>query len=221
MHQRSWILGALALLASVPPAYGQAEAWQRKWYWGLEGGIFGYQTPLVTGTKFAPSYGGHWMITGKRSALLIGFDQIKFPDSTQSAVVDASAVANGGVRLVTFSGARRIQATIYAVPTDKKLQVMLGGGFAIHQITDAQPVGPFASPQELANAESAVAAVDTKAFLVMAGALQYRLNRWAVFGSYNYMAGSKDFLITSSTHAITIGARYALTSAHEEVTTER
>ena len=221
MHRRSWILGALAFLAFVPPAFGQAEPWQRQWYWGAEGGVYGYETPLALGRKFAPTVGGHWMITGKRSALFIGIDQVIFPASSQSAVVDPSAVASGGIRLVNFSGLRRIQATIFAVPTDKKLQIMLGGGFAIHQITDAVPVGPFATTQELANATNAVAEVDTKAFMVLAGAVQYRMNRWAAFAMYNYMPSSKDFLITSNQHALSLGARYALTSAHEEVTTER
>ena len=221
MHRRSWILGSLAFFAFVPPAFGQAEAWQRKWYWGLEGGVYAYESPLTTGTKFAPTYGGHWMITGKRSALLIGLDQVRFPDSTQSAVVDPSAVATGGIRLVNFSGLRRIQATIFAVPMDNKLQVMLGGGFAIHQMTNAVPAGPFASSQEVATAVNAVAEVDTKAFMVMAGALQYRMNRWAAFAMYNYMPGSKSFLITSAQQTLNLGMRYALTSAHEEVTTER
>jgi hypothetical protein len=221
MHRRSWILGAFALLAFVPPAFGQAEAWQRKWYWGAEGGVYGYESPVVVGRKWAPMFGGHWMITGKRTALYIGIDQVIFPDSTQSAVVDASAVASGGIRLVNFKNARRIQATIFAVPSDNKLQVMLGGGFAIHQITDATPVGPFATTQEVANATNAVAAVDTKAFMVLAGALQYRMNRLAVFAMYNYMPSAKDFLITSNQHALNVGVRYALSSAHEDVTTER
>ena len=221
MHRRSWILGALAFLAFVPPAYGQAEAWQHKWFWGAEGGIYGYETPLVAGRKWAPTVGGHWLITGKRSALFIGLDQVIFPDSSQSAVVDASAIATGGIRLVNFSGARRIQATIFAVPMDNKVQVMLGGGFAIHQITNATPVGPFATTQEFANATNAVAEVDTKAFMVLAGAVQYRMKRWAGFAMYNYMPSSKDFLITSDQHAFTLGVRYALTSSHEEITTER
>jgi len=63
---------------------------------------------------------------------------------------------------------------------DTKIQVMVGGGFAIHQVTNALPVGPFASLQESVNANNAVAQVDTKAFIVMAVGGQYRIGRWAV-----------------------------------------
>src|SRR5712672_2174390 len=91
MHKRSLVLSAFALLAVAPPLFGQADAWQRKWYWGAETGVFTYQSPLSTGRKFAITAGGHWMITGKRSALYVAFDQIIFPDSSRSAVTDASA----------------------------------------------------------------------------------------------------------------------------------
>ena len=221
MHRHTWVLGVFAALAFVPPAFGQAEAWQRKWYWGGEGGVYVYSPPLATGRKFAPSVGGHWMITGKRSALLVAFDQVLFPDSSQSAVTDASAIATGGLRLVDFSGMRRIQATIFAVPTDDNVQIMLGGGFAIHQMTDATPVGPFATTQELVNANNSVAEVDTKAFMVLAAGVQYRIKRFAVFASYNYMPSSKDFLITREQQALMGGVRFALTSSHEEITTDR
>jgi hypothetical protein len=183
--------------------------------------VFTYQSPLGTGRKYAFTAGGHWMITGKRSALYMAFDQIIFPDSSQSAVQDASAAATGGVRPVTFSSGRRIQAEIFAIPMDSKIQVMMGGGFAIQQVTNAQAVGPFASLQESVNANNAVAQVDTKAFIVMAIGGQYRIGRWAVFANYNFMPSARDFLLTSSQHALSAGVRYSLTSAHDEVTTER
>jgi hypothetical protein len=165
--------------------------------------------------------GGHWMITGKRSALFIAYDQILFPDSSQAAVADPTAIASGGIRTVDFSKGRRIQATVYAIPMDQSIQVMVGGGFSINQVTDAAAAGPFGTLQEAVNASNAVAEVDTKAFFVMAAGAQYRFGRWAVFANYNYMPSSRDFLITSDQHAVVAGIRYALTNSHEEVTTER
>jgi hypothetical protein len=219
--QRSLALSAFALLAAAQPAFGQLDAWQRRWYWGAEVGVYSYQLPGSTTRKFAPTAGGHWMITGKHSALFLSFDQIIFADSSQSLVTDATATATGGLRTVNFSSGRRIQATIYAIPMDKRLQIMAGGGFAIHQITNATPVGPFSSLSEVTNAQNAVAQVDTKAFIVMAVGAQYRYGRWAVFANYNFMPSAKDFLLTSSQHALSAGVRYSLTSSHEEVTTER
>jgi hypothetical protein len=222
MRQRSLVLGALALFAAAPPLFGQADAWQRKWYWGAQGGVFSYSDPILGGRKAAYSVGGHWLITGKRSALYFAFDEIIFPDSSRSAVVDPTATTTGGVRAVDFSRGRRIQATIFAVPTDSKVQVMLGGGFAIHQITNATAeVDPTATLQEITSANQAVAQVDTKAFIVFAGAVQYRVGRWAVFAQYNYIPSARDFLLTSEQHALTAGVRWALTSAHEDVTSEK
>jgi hypothetical protein len=221
MNRRSLVLSALALLVAAPQLFGQADSWRGKWFWGAQVGIFAYNDPLSGSRHFAPTAGGHWLITGKRSALYFGIDQIIFTDSTPSAIVDASAVAAGGIRIVDFSSGRRIQATIFAIPMDKQLQVMIGGGFAIHQINGATAQGPYNSLQEVVNASNAVAELDTKAFLVMAVGVQYRLGRLAVFGNYNYMPGADDFLIPGAQHALMGGVRYMLTSAHEEVTTER
>jgi hypothetical protein len=221
MNRRSLVLSAFALLVAAPPAFGQADAWRGKWYWGAQVGIFAYNDPLSGSRHFAPTAGGHWLITGKRSALYFGIDEIIFTDSTPSAIIDASAVATGGVRIVDFNSGRRIQATIFAIPMDKKLQVMLGGGFAIHQINGAVAQGPFNSLQEVVNAGNSVAELDTKAFLVMAVGTQYRMGRLALFANYNFMPGANDFLIPGGQHTLSGGIRYALTSAHEEVTTER
>jgi len=57
-------------------------------------------------------------------------------------------------------------------------------------------------------------------FLVMAG-LQLRMGRkMALFGQYQFMPSGNNFLLTSEQHSLTFGLRYALTSAHEEVTTK-
>jgi hypothetical protein len=220
MQRRALMLSAFALVGAAAPAFGQADAWQRRWFWGAQGGVLAYESPLVTGRKFAIAAGGHWLITGKNSALYVSYDQVFFPDSTQSAIVDASAVATGGIRFVDFSKARRIQASVFAIPMNNNLQVMVGGGFAINQITDATPEGPFGSLQEAVNATNSVAEVDTKAFVVLAGAVQYRVGRLAVFANYNFMPSSKDYLITSSQHTLMAGIRYSLTGSHEEVSAD-
>ncbi|MBI4420568.1 MAG: hypothetical protein HY560_07050 [Gemmatimonadetes bacterium] len=219
--KRSMMIALAVLLAGASSAFAQAHAWRQKWYWGAQGGAYLYQTPTTGGIELAYSAGGHWLITGRRSALYFALDQIIFPSGTSSTVTDPSALATGGVRTVTFTNARRIQATIIAIPSDTKLQVFGGGGFAIHQITNATPQGPFASAAEAASAANAVSEVDTKAFLVLAAGAQYRMGRWAIFANYNFMPGSRNFLLTADQQAITGGLRYALTSAHEDVTTDR
>ncbi|MSR06684.1 MAG: hypothetical protein EXR93_06445 [Gemmatimonadetes bacterium] len=107
MDKRVVLLAGLGLAAiSAQPAAAQADAWQRKWYWGAQGGVFMYSTPTTTGRTRAITAGGHWLITGKRSALLIGFDQIMFPDSTTSQIPDPVTLT--GLRTVDFTSGRRI-----------------------------------------------------------------------------------------------------------------
>lgn len=219
IQRRTLILSAFTLLAMAPPLFGQADSWQGKWFWGAQPGVFYYSSPLTGDRKLAITAGGNWLITGKRSALYIGFDHVIFRDSSQSAISDPTAP--NGIRFVDFSRGRRIQATVFAIPMDKQIQVMLGGGFAIQQLTDAAAQGPFTTLQEAINANNTVAELDTKAFLVMAAGVQYRVGRLAVFANYNYMPSSRDWLITSDQHALMAGVRYLLTNAHEDVSTNR
>jgi len=220
MDKRVVLLAALGLTAlSATPAAAQADAWQRKWFWGAQGGVFLYQTPTTTKREMAITAGGHWLITSKRSALLIGFDQVMFPDSSTSQIADP--IVPSGLRQVNFTSGRRIQAMLYAIPSDGVLQVMLGGGFAIQQISNATPAGPFLTLAELTNANVIVANQDTRAFFVVSGGFQLRKGRWALFANYQFMPPAKNFLISSGQHAMMAGLRFALTTAHEDVTTER
>lgn len=222
MDKRVVLLSGLALAVFSPaPAAAQSDAWQRRWYWGGQGGLFLYHSPTDSTRQMAITAGGHWLITGKRSALLIGFDQVLFPDSSSSQIADA--ITPTGLRVVNFTGGRRIQAMLYAIPTDAPIQPMLGGGFAIQQITDAVPVMDPAAPlSERTNAEAIVANQDTRAFAIFSGGFQMRLlRRWAIYANYQFIPAAKNFLLTGEAHAFTAGIRFALTTAHEDVTTTR
>ena len=220
MDKRAVLLGALSLSAlAAVPASAQADAWQRKWFWGGQGGVYFYKSRTDSTRHMALSAGGHWLITGKRSALLIGYDQILFPDSSTSAIADPLVAS--GVRVVDFSTGRRIQAILYAVPSDSWIQLMLGGGFAIHQVTGATPRGPFGTLAEQVNAEQITAEADTRAFAVMSAGLQFRFGRLAIFGHYQFIPAANNYLIIGEQHAMTAGIRWALTTAHEDVTTDR
>ena len=207
MRNRSGIfLVALLLAAQTVPATAQDQSWQKKWYWGAQGGTYLFS---AGGNQTGFSAGGHWFITAGRSALYLAFDQLFFDNVTNVPISTG--------QLVEFTSGQRLQATVYAIPTDGKLQVFLGGGFAIHRITDAAPVAPFTS-LDLSDVESAA----TKAFLVLSGGIQARfLKRWALFGQYQFMPASNDFVIRSQQHAFNIGLRYALTHSEEIVSTQR
>jgi hypothetical protein len=221
MMRRTSQLLALALAVGTTAASAQSNAWQRKWYWGGQGGMVFYTTPRMTGTQTAITGGGHWLITGKRSALYLAVNQIKYADSSITAVADQSAAATLGLRDVTFTSGHTIQAGIYIIPTDSKVQLLVGGGFAINEITDAQPVYTTLTPtaQEITAATLAVDDATTKAFLWVSGGLQMRFGRWALFGQYTFMPAAKDFAINAGIQDVTFGLRFALASAHEDVTT--
>ena len=207
MRNRSGIfLVALLLAAQTVPATAQDRSWQKKWYWGAQGGAFLFK---AGGNQTGYSAGGHWFITAGRSALYLAFDQLFFDDITNVPI--------GTGQLVSYSSGQRVQATVYAVPTDGKLQVFLGGGFAIHLITDAVPVPP-AGAVAISDVEDAA----SKAFLILSGGIQARFaNRWALFGQYQFMPASDQFLITSQQHAFTVGLRFAVTNSEEIVSTQR
>lgn len=203
--RRSALLGVALLVGVTTSAVAQDRSWQNKWYWGTQGGI---QTFSLGGAKVAATAGGHWFITAGRSALYLAFDQQFMQSLTQTIQTGQTA---------SFRRGQRFQATVYAVPTDNKLQVMLGGGFAISRITDAQlPLG--ASVLDSRQLDDAA----TKAFLILSGGWQYRAGlHWAIFGQYQYMPGSSDYVIRSAQHTFNFGLRYAVTHSEEVVTTER
>ena len=210
MRNRLGFLIVLAALAGVAtPALGQDRSWQNKWYWGTQGGV---QLYSKTGFQAAPTVGAHWFITAGRSALYVAFDQQYY-----SADPGLFQNLNTGQR-IRFGSGQRFQASVFAVPTDTKLQVMLGGGFAISRITDARLLDVLTTTLDQRRVDDAT----TKGFLVLSGALQYRAGlRWAVFGHYQFMPGNQEFVIRSSQHIFNLGIRYAVTHAEEVVTTER
>ncbi|HEY2824924.1 MAG TPA: hypothetical protein VGI83_05195 [Gemmatimonadales bacterium] len=217
---RTQLIAALTLAGmSASTAAAQSTSWQRKWYWGGQGGVMMYSTTLG-GSQSAIMGGGHWLITGKRSALYISVNQIKYADTSSTQIADASAASTGGLRTVNFSSGRVLQAGIYIIPSDSKLQLLTGGGFAINEISDAVPVvDPLATQQEKTAAAETVDDATTKAFLWVSAGLQLRAGRWALFGTYQYMPAAKDFMINTGIQSLNFGLRYALTSAHEDVTT--
>ncbi len=209
------VLATLAMFAS--PAAAQDDAWRNRWIWGGQTGLFFFQTPTQD-WEGAFEFGGHWLITRDFVGLHLGFDQIIFADGTSSAVLNSASPQ--GFNVVQFDNAQRLQASLYALPMQGQFQLLLGGGLAIHKISDAQPIDAQ-TVLELENALRAIAEFDTKAFAIVSGGAQWSIGRWAIFGNYQFMPGSDSFLITSDQHAITGGLRFSLTGASQEVGTRK
>ena len=216
MRRLSGFLTAVVLLGLFTnPAAAQDDEWQNKWYWGAQAGAYIYSTNLQS-NDMAYEVGGHWLITSERVGLHMGLAQIFFDNAT-AAIADGTATG----QTVTWETGRRLQAEAYAFPMTGKLQMYAGGGFLINYISNAQPVGTFASPQAEQAILSAIDEVSTKAFFTVSAGAQYRMGRWAAFGTYQFIPEGRDFLISSTQHAITGGLRYALTASSQNVTTNR
>jgi hypothetical protein len=149
----------------------------------------------------------------------VAFDQVLFKDSTNSSVVDQSSPS--GIRSVLFDKGRRIQAMLLIFPTDGYIQPYLGGGFGIHQVVDASPEGTFNTPQELENTLRTIDETSTRAFPILAGGLQMRFGRLALFGQAQYMPMGRNYLITSAQYVGSVGFRYAVSASREDVTAKR
>ncbi len=232
MMRKTLSLLVLSSGVLVGSAAAQADAWQNKWYWGAQAGVIAFKTPFSSSQLTNPSaggwstaftVGGHWLITGRKSALYFAYDQVLFDQpngaADTAAVLDPSSA--NGIRDVSFTRGRRIQAHIYIMPVDGWIQPYLGGGFSIQQVTDAIPSGTFSTQSSFESVLRTIDATSTKAFPVFTGGLQLRFGRLALFGHYQFMPSSASFLVTGSQHVFSTGFRYAVTSSREEITTER
>ncbi|PYO26349.1 MAG: hypothetical protein DMD73_12885 [Gemmatimonadetes bacterium] len=60
------------------PTYERRSSdWQHKWYWGGQGGLMVFRTNYDS-YSFEPTFGGHWLITGRRTALYAAYEQSFF-----------------------------------------------------------------------------------------------------------------------------------------------
>jgi hypothetical protein len=163
--------------------------------------------------------GGSWFITKRQGGLYLAFDQM-FYDSATSLV--PNGLSPTGTAEVTWEASQRWQAIIYAIPASGTFELYLGGGFAIHNIRGVDTTNAGSpSAQELSVTLQEIQKRSSRAFLVLAGGLQLRVGRLAIFGDYQFMPASNQFLITSSQHVFTAGLRIALASSSTEMTTGR
>lgn len=204
------MLGLAGVALVTVPAAGQDDPFQRKWFWGAQAGVALQSTTRGNVTAFTA--GGNWLITGTRSALLLSYDQEFFPNPS---------VTDIGTLEVLFSSGRRINGSLLALP---KKGFFFGGGFTIHQITDATLSGNnvFGSPAAQDAAQLTVDEAATRAFLTFTAGFQMPVGRKALlYGTYQYMPGASDFIYTSDIHVISGGLRIAFGSSFEDISTDR
>jgi len=213
----------VALVARPAAAQQQSNDRTHRWYWGAQAGGLLYQTN-AQGYYIDPVIGGHWLITGKRSALYIGAEQVFFLTEGRATVVDRNS--GTGLRDATFSQVRRLFAGILAFPLQKRIEPFVGGGFAIITVqnptvdcTGTTPNSQCASVNDQAVAQSAVDDAGSKGFAWIMGGMQINMGKLAVYGHYMLTSAAQGFLISGTTHAIQGGIRYSLGTSKEDVNT--
>ncbi len=205
------------LLSAAPSSLAAQDDWESKWYWGAQGGITTFGSDITAETA-----GGHWLITGTRSAFYFGVHGLYFGLGSGGETINvANPQSPTGVTEVSFDRGTRVEALLYAFPSTGKLQIYLGGGFAINQISDPNPTSTTLGSAEFNSITSIVNDLDTKAYSVFSGGLQWRLGRLGIYGEYRYLPKSDDFLLNVHQHSVLGGLRFALTHAHESIETER
>ena len=198
------------------PTYEQrASDWQHKWYWGGEAGILVFRTNFDS-YSFEPTFGGHWLITGKRTALYASFEQSLFISARHVTVVEPSGTVTPGN--VQFDNLRRIMVGVLAFPAQLRVEPFAGGGFAIMEALNVEVSCATCSGSDLGQLQDEADRAATKAFFWWMGGVDIKQGRLALYGHYILTSAAANFLIQGTTHTFQGGVRYSFGSSKEGVT---
>jgi hypothetical protein len=198
------------------PTYEQRSSdWQHKWYWGGEAGIFIFRTNFDS-YSFEPTFGGHWLITGKRTALYTSYEQSFFISPRHVTIVEPDGTVNPGN--VQFNNLRRIMVGVLAFPAQLRVEPFAGGGFAIMEALNVQVSCVSCVGAQFSQLQDEADAAATKAFFWWMGGIDIKQGRLALYGHYILTSSAAAFLIQGTTHTFQGGIRYSFGSAKEGVT---
>ena len=207
----------------IPPQQGRGFNTNFQWYWGAQGGAFVSKTNVQT-FVYDPIVGGHWLITSRRTALYVAYEQAVFLSKASAVIFDPSSSQSSvgsGFRDVQFKDMRRIMFGVLAYPTQKVIEPFGGGGFALMQVLNPEiscPAGGC-STSELAEAGARVRDASSRAFFWLMGGLQINYSsKLNVFAHYLMTSSASNFLLQSNTHTLQGGIRISMGSSKEGIT---
>ncbi len=206
----------------VPPQQGHGFNKQYQWYWGAQGGAFVYKTNTQP-HFYDPLVGGHWLITARRTALYVAYEQALFLTDAQAVIfdpasTDCTSIPGAQCRDVTFRDMRRLMFGVLAFPAQKVIEPFAGGGFALMQVLDPVAACPGCSNADFAAAQDLAHDAASKAFFWLMGGLQINYStKLNVFAHYVLTSSAQGFLIDGNTHTIQGGIRYSLGSSKEGI----
>src|SRR5256714_13762989 len=86
--------------------------------------------------SFEPTFGGHWLITGKRTALYAAYEQSFFISPRHVTFVEPTGNVESGN--VQFNNLRRLMIGVLAFPAQLRVEPFAGGGFAIMEALNVE-----------------------------------------------------------------------------------
>jgi hypothetical protein len=193
-------------------------AWPHQWFWGAEAGLLLFKTP-IDGISAEPTFGGHWLITARRTAMYVGYDQAFFLSDRHATIVEPSGAIEPGN--VAFNSLRRIMIGLLAFPVQKAIQPFGGAGFAIMEVLNPNTTCTGCTVSDATIVQQEAFDMATKAFFWWMGGIDVRQGRLSLYGHYILTTHSSGFLIDGITHTFQGGLRYSLGSAREEDVPDR
>ena len=193
-------------------------AWPHQWFWGAEAGLLLFKTP-IDGISAEPTFGGHWLITARRTAMYVGYDQAFFLSDRHATIVEPSGAIEPGN--VSFNSLRRIMIGLLAFPVQRAIQPFGGAGFAIMEILNPNTTCTGCTVSDATIVQQQAFDMATKAFFWWMGGIDVRQGRLALYGHYILTTHTSGFLIDGITHTFQGGLRYSLGSSREDDTPDR
>lgn len=188
--------------------------WPHQWFWGGQAGVLAFNTD-VDGFSAEPTFGGHWLITAKKTAMYVAYDQSFFLSDRHATIIEPDGTIEPGN--VAFNELRRIMVGVLAFPVQKAMQPFGGLGFAIMEVLNPVTTCTGCTPADAALVQAAADNAGSKAFFWWMGGLDVRQGRLALYGHYILTTSARGFLISGITQTLQGGIRYSFGSSRESI----
>jgi hypothetical protein len=189
--------------------------WARQWFWGAQGGVMIFKT-AYDGISAEPTLGGHWLITAKKTAMYVAYEQSFFITDRHATIVEPNGTIEPGN--IAFKGLRRIMMGVLAFPVQKAMQPYGGVGFAIVEILNPRATCTGCSLNDAVSTQIVAENYGTKGVFWWMGGLDIRQGRLSLYGHYILTSSPRSFLISGVTHTVQGGIRYSLGNSREGIT---
>ncbi|MGE0352076.1 MAG: hypothetical protein AB7I33_08450 [Gemmatimonadales bacterium] len=214
MMTRALAVAAIVLTLNTPTLPAQVIGSAFQWYLGAQGGVMVFETPRQERTGI-PMIGGNVLVTARRTALMLSVEE-GLGSTEQTSYIDPSAAA--GVRNVSFNDIRKYSAILMVYPVKSSAQPFVGVGFGLIHLHNPFPAGPFATPDEQANAKATAQDLGSSGFGTFVAGLQFQLGSVGAFGMYQITTSpTSGHLLEGPTHTLSGGIRVSLGGAREGI----